>query len=259
MKLAVKSVLHEERTSFQDILVFESETYGRVMVLDGVIQLTTRDEHAYQEMLTHVAICSHGNAESVCIIGGGDGGIVREVLKHRTVTRVVLCEIDSRVIDISREYFPQLSCALGDSRVEIISADGAKYLSDNANVGAFDVVITDSSDPVGPAETLFSTEYHRIVHASLKAGGVAAAQGECMWLHLDLIVDYMARSREVFSAVEYSSVSIKSPRIMFHDGSLRYYSPEIHRASFTLPLFVQRAIDINGSIDVQPSEGPNNK
>ncbi len=147
LTLEVHEVLHHERSEFQDILIFESATYGRVLVLDGVIQLTDRDEFAYQEMLSHLALFAHAGPERVLVVGGGDGGIVREVLKHGSVREVVLCEIDARVVALSRKYLPKLSCALDDPRVTVEFTDGVEYVSKCTE--AFDVVITGFVGPRG--------------------------------------------------------------------------------------------------------------
>ncbi len=264
MRLEVKTVLHRERSAFQDILIFESTTYGRVLALDGVIQVTERDEHAYHEMLTHLPMCSHPDPRSVCIVGGGDGGIVREVLRHPNVERVVLCELDKRVVELSREYLPKLSHALDDARVHFEYRDGAQYLVESPN--KFDVIITDSSDPVGPAETLFEPDYHRKIAYALKPGGIMASQGECLWLHLDLIGTYLQGCRKVFAVAEYAYTTIPTyPSGQIgtiiaskSDSSnltkplrqlpatevkrLRYYNRNIHSASFVLPEFARRAL-----------------
>ena len=265
MRLEVKNVLHREQTEFQDILIFESTTYGRVMALDGVIQVTERDEYAYHEMMTHLPMCSHPDPRSVCIVGGGDGGIVREVLRHPNVERVVLCEIDKRVVELSLDHLPTLSHAIDNERVQVEYRDGAQYLRESPN--EFDVIITDSSDPVGPAKSLFESDYQNSIANALKPGGVMAAQGECLWLHLDLIATYLEGCRKNFPVAEYAFTTIptypsgqigiiiaskcdsskpnKPVRKLPPDEAncLRYYNTEIHTASFVLPEFAKRALE----------------
>ena len=186
MTLKVEEVLYEGRSDFQDILVFRSSTYGMVLVLDGVIQLTERDEHAYQEMITHIPMHAHPNPKSVLIVGGGDGGVLREVCRHAGVERVTMCEIDPLVCEVAQKYFgSSTATSFGDPRVTLVHADAAEYVKDHHN--EFDVVIVDSSDPVGPAETLFTATFYESLRHSMKHGAIMCNQGECMWLHLDLI------------------------------------------------------------------------
>lgn len=263
----MKRVLHREQSALQDILVFDSTDYGRVLVLDGVVQLTERDEFAYQEMLTHIPMCSHPSPRNVCVVGGGDGGIVREVLRHAAVERVTLCEIDERVVAVCRKYLPSMASALDDPRVQVVHADGAKYLTDPPRHASFDVIITDSSDPVGPAESLFEDGYTAAVHGALAAGGLMASQGECQWLHLDIIKQYMGAVRRHFPRVAYAYTTVptypsgqigivvaakdagsplnaplrKLPSQV--QQALRYYSAAIHSASFVLPEFARRALE----------------
>lgn len=185
MTLQVRKVLHVERSLYQDVLVFESETYGNVLVLDGVIQCTERDEFSYQEMIAHLPLASHPNPQKVLVIGGGDGGVVREVLKHQGVKNVVLCDIDEAVVRVSRQFLPHMSALLDDPRVTVFIGDGFKFLADNTST--YDVIVTDSSDPVGPAQSLFQKPYFELLHAALAPGGHIATQAECLWLHLPLI------------------------------------------------------------------------
>jgi len=263
MSLQVKEVLHHSTSKFQDILVFDSTHHGRVLVLDGVIQVTQRDEFAYQECMAHIPLCAHIAPKKVLVIGGGDGGVVREVLKHGNVQQVVLCEIDEGVIQVAKEYFPEMACGLEDARVEVVVADGAVYLENHPD--AFDVIITDSSDPVGPASVLFETPFYKAMARSLKPDGIVCTQGECVWLHLDLIRPLMQGIQSLFETVEYAYCTIPtypSGQIGFVLGrkgpttiskavsplpdevlkKLRYYSPEIHPAAFVLPAFAKRAI-----------------
>lgn len=144
MSLKVKQVLDHHRSKFQDILVFESENHGNVLVLDGVIQVTERDEHAYQEMIAHLPLFAHPNPKKVLVIGGGDGGVLREVAKHPGVEEIVECEIDEGVISVSKKYLPTLAKGYDDPRVSVQIMDGAKFLEENQET--FDVIITDSSD-----------------------------------------------------------------------------------------------------------------
>jgi len=263
MSLQVKKVLDHHRSDFQDILVFESERHGNVLVLDGVIQVTERDEHAYQEMIAHLPLFAHPNPKKVLVIGGGDGGVLREVAKHPGVEEIVECEIDEGVINVSKKYLPSLAKGYDDPRVQVKIMDGAKFMDENQD--SFDVIITDSSDPIGPASVLFETPFYNAMYKSLREGGIVCTQGECMWLHLDLIKPLVDSISGTFSSVEYAYTTIptypsgqigfiiatkgrstcRKPERKPDDKvqeSLKYYTPELHESSFVLPAFAKRAI-----------------
>ena len=209
MGLKVEEVLHESRSDFQDILVFRSSTYGTVLVLDGVIQLTERDEHAYQEMIAHLPLHCHPNPRSVLIVGGGDGGVLREVVRHAGVRRIVMCEIDRAVIEVSQKFFPEtMATAFGDARLELVHDDAAEFVKRHR--AAFDVVIVDSSDPVGPAESLFEPAFYASLRDALRPGGVVCTQGECVWLHLRLISTVVTACGHLFPTVEYAYTTVPS-------------------------------------------------
>lgn len=266
--LQVKQVLLHKKTDFQDLMVFESTAWGRVLVLDGVIQLTERDEMSYQEMMAHLPLFAHSSPSEVLIIGGGDGGVLREVVKHDCVTRVTHCEIDGGVIDASKQFFPSVSCAFNNPKVNVIVGDGVGF-AEKAAAATYDVVIIDSSDPVGPAEKLFSKEFYSNAHRILKPGGIICSQGECLWIHTDLIEGMLSEFGEPFASAEYANIQIPTypcgqigafmarkddpacslaptcrfPRRPVPEGmELRYYSPDLHTASFALPAFVQQKL-----------------
>ncbi|KAG2374996.1 hypothetical protein C9374_010370 [Naegleria lovaniensis] len=270
--LKVKRVLYHEKSKFQDILVFESESYGNVLVLDGAIQATEKDECSYQEMACHLPLVTLDHEpKRVCIIGGGDGGCVREVLKHPSVEEVVLCEIDVDVINAAKQFLPTMSCGLSDPRVKIINADGAEYLRQHKKY--FDVVINDCSDPVGLAEFLFSKEFFETCKEALVENGVFSQQSETLWLHLDLIAQMKENLEKVFGNVNYawsstptypggilgylvcqmqSGVDSREPRRIeswFNQldektrDSLKYYTPQLHRAAFNLPAFAAKKLN----------------
>jgi spermidine synthase len=264
MSLEVTKVLDHHRSEFQDVLVFESATFGNVLVLDGVIQVTDRDEFAYQEMIAHIPLFAHPDPKKVLVIGGGDGGVLREIAKHQNVQEIVLCEIDGDVVDVSKKYFPKLAVGYDDPRVTIHIMDGFQFLKEHQ--GVYDVIITDSSDPVGPASVLFDTPFYDAMYKSLRDGGIICTQGECMWLHLDLIRPLIQKISSKYTSVEYAYTTIPtypSGQIGFivatkgkSDGcktaaripddamqeTLRYYSNELHGAAFVLPAFARRAI-----------------
>ncbi|KZV66301.1 saccharopine dehydrogenase [Peniophora sp. CONT] len=260
MTLKVNKILHVEKSLFQDVLVFESETYGNVLVLDGVIQCTERDEFSYQEMITHLPMASHPNPKKVLVIGGGDGGVVREVLKHDTVEKVVLCDIDEAVVRVSKQFLPHMSELLASDRVEVFIGDGFKFLADNT--ATYDVIITDSSDPVGPAAALFEKPYFQLLHDALTPGGHISTQAECLWLHLPLISQLRESTREIFETADYAFTTIptypsgqigfvvcstekgrdlKTPVRKVPDT--RYYNEQVHSAAFVLPEFGRALIE----------------
>ncbi|PPQ87229.1 hypothetical protein CVT25_004079 [Psilocybe cyanescens] len=270
MTLKVNKVLHVEKSLYQDVLVFESETFGNVLVLDGVIQCTERDEFSYQEMIAHLPLASHPNPKKVLVIGGGDGGVVREVLKHDTVEEVVLCDIDEAVIRVSKIFLPHMSALLASPKVTVYIGDGFKFLADNENT--YDVIITDSSDPVGPAVTLFQKPYFQLLHDALTPGGHISTQGECLWIHIDLIDSLRKMTRDIFSVSEYAYTTIptypsgqigfiicaKAPgrdlKTPMRDvKGTKYYNKALHSAAFTLPEFARSLLE-DGK-DIRPKFG----
>jgi len=260
LSLQVEEVLFEGKSEFQEVLVFKSKTYGNVLVLDGVIQATERDEFSYQEMLAHIALCSHPDPKSVLVIGGGDGGVLREIAKHDCIEKIVICEIDKLVIDTAKQFLPDMASGFSDPRVSVCIGDGCAYMQ--ARTGEFDVIIVDSSDPVGPAETLFEKPFYQYMHDALKETGIACTQAENMWLHLDLIRNLLVISKQLFAHAEYAYTTIptypggqigfllgskryscKTPQRSLPADRLNYYNAAIHSAAFVLPEFAKRALE----------------
>jgi spermidine synthase len=215
-------------------------------------------------MITHVPLFSHPNPKRVLCIGGGDGGVLREIARHPGVEEIVICEIDQDVIDVSKKYLPSLAVGFDDPRVMVHIKDGVLFMQENTD--SFDVIITDSSDPVGPASVLFETPFYKAIHGCLREGGIVCSLGECMWLHLDLIQSLVTQIGAIFSTVEFFYTTIPTypsgqigfiiatkgrggscqvpahvPNIDVQD-QLKYYTPELHAASFVLPAFAKRAI-----------------
>lgn len=264
----VAEVLFEIRTGHQHLIIFENPVFGRVMALDGVIQTTERDEFVYHEMMTHVPLLAHGDARRVLVIGGGDGGIVREVLRHRSVEAVTMVEIDPMVVDMCARFFPGHSAgAFDDRRLELVFADGAEYVRTASEV--FDVVIVDSTDPIGPGEVLFEADFYRHAHQLLSPGGVMITQNGVAFMQLDEVRNTARRMGAVFSDAWFYQASIPTyvgglmtlgwgsdDRTLRHLDATsveqrmqaaglnqtRYYTPEVHVASFALPRFVIDAI-----------------
>ncbi|CAO1621531.1 unnamed protein product [Parajaminaea phylloscopi] len=270
MALQVSRILHHERSKFQDVLVFQSTTYGNVLVLDGAIQATERDEFSYQEMIAHLPLASHPDPKRVLVIGGGDGGVLREVVKHPSVEEVILCDIDEAVPRVSAKYLPKMASGLTHPKTKVIIGDGFAFLKQAENKAAFDVIITDSSDPIGPAEALFQPPFFKLLKEALKPGGHISTQGESIWCHLEFIQQIRKSVNELFPVAEYAFTTIPtypSGQIGFIVASLdandnlrkplrevpdcRYWSPQVHTSAFSLPEFARRAI-----IDGEPAPGP---
>lgn len=259
-------LIHAEKTKYQDLVVFESDVLGRCLALDGAMQLTEKDEFSYQEMISFLPLNSHPNPKKVLIVGGGDGGVIRECLKHPSVESITLCEIDERVVEVSKKYLPFMASSFSDPKVKVLIGDGYAYIRENKD--AFDVIITDSSDPKGPAVSLFQKEYYQSLKECLRSGGIIACQAETIWFHLHLIKFLYATASELFASVAYALTLVptypsgqigfllacKDKKINFGEPihkltdeqvaemKLKYYSTEIHRASFVLPNFVRNEL-----------------
>ncbi|XP_055694960.1 spermidine synthase [Lutzomyia longipalpis] len=266
MSLKVKKLLWEEKSPFQHIQIFESETYGRVLALDGIIQCTERDEFAYQEMISFLPLCCHPEPKKVLIVGGGDGGVAREVVKHPLVQEVCQVEIDERVVELSKEYLPFMACGFTSPKLTLTIGDGFDFMKNH--VGEFDVIITDSSDPVGPAVCLFQESYFSLMKCALRPGGIVCSQGGTYWTEMNQVKDTLTHCRSQFpvAGYAYSSVptypcgqigyvigslnentNLKEPTVIFSEEELekmgmRYYSADIHRAAFTLPRYAANVL-----------------
>ncbi|QQE78879.1 polyamine aminopropyltransferase [Alicyclobacillus sp. SO9] len=256
--LRINKTLHSEQTEFQSLDVYETAEYGKLLVLDGCVMTTDRDEFVYHEMISHVALHTHANPKNVLVIGGGDGGAIREILKHESVERAVLAEIDGRVVAASKEYFPGIASGLSDPRVDVQVTDGIQYVNDHA--GEFDVILVDSTDPVGPAVGLFAKDFYHAVHRALKPDGIMVAQTESPFMNANLIQKTSRDIGEVFkNSYLYLAYIPTYPTGMWsftmgskqydpHQASAcrvagtKYYSTEVHQAAFALPPFVQELI-----------------
>lgn len=267
----VEEVLHHSKSEFQDVLVFRSTSFGNVLVLDGIIQCAERDEFAYQEMIAHVPLFAHSKPKNVLVIGGGDGGVIREVVKHDCVEKVTLVEIDKTVIDLSQKFLPGMSYTLNHSKVNINLCDGFQFLRDVAHRAIdekYDVIITDSSDPEGPAEAFFQKEYFELLKAALNQGGIVIAQAsENVWLKIDYLQRLMKIAHSVFEKANYCYTTVptytsgqlgliiccddqqvdltkpqRHPSGQEQD-TLKYYNSDIHQASFILPTWADRLIN----------------
>jgi len=257
LHIKIKNVLYHARSKYQEIAILETEKLGRLLSIDGITMLTEFDEFAYHEMISHVPLLVHPKPLRVLIIGGGDGGTVREVLKHSEVEMVHVCEIDEAVVNACKEYLPSLGSAFDDPRVTIFYEDGAKYVTQHPN--SYEVIIVDSTDPLGPGQILFQKPFYQNMKETLTDQGIAVTQCESIYLHQHVIKGVYAFARDLYAKVGYYNTlvptypsgligfffcSLKWDPIQDLDEKraarlkeLRYYSPEVHRTSFTLPRF----------------------
>jgi spermidine synthase len=258
----VDRMLVDIETPFQKLKIFENESVGRVMLLDDAVMLTQRDEHIYHEMLVHPALLAHPDPKDVLVVGGGDGGTLREVVKHPSVVRAVQCEIDQEVMDYSRKYLPFTACGMDHPKAEVVAGDAIEYIRNHEN--SFDVVIVDSTDPVGFAEGLFRGPFYRDVKKALRPGGIMVQQTESplyeqgWW---DRIYEELHGS---FANVHcYWAVIPMYPSSFWSFGfasddrtpwqdfdaergwqlpRLKYYTPAMQQAAFVLPKWANRAL-----------------
>ncbi len=265
---SVDRVLYRERTALQDLIIFENAAFGRVMALDGVIQTTERDEFIYHEMLTHVPLLAHGYVKHVLIIGGGDGGMLREVCRHQDVETVTMVEIDASVIDFCRQYLPRHSAgAYDDPRLNLIIDDGVNFVTQTQRT--FDVIISDCTDPIGPGASLFTSEFYTGCRRCLNPGGVFVAQNGVCFLQQDEAQESYHRLSHTFADASFYQAAVPTyyggPMVFawatdnealrhlqpdtiqarFHRAGLRcrYYNPAIHCAAFALPQYLLDALN----------------
>lgn len=258
----VEEVVCSRRTEHQQLLIFKSPHFGRVLVLDGVVQLTERDEHFYHEMLTHVALHAHPHPADVLIIGGGDGGSLREVLKHKAVNRVQMVELDKGVIEASKEFLPTLSTGFADPRAHVVETKGEEFLAGTGD--KFDLVVMDSTDPVGPAAALFADECLASAARVLRDDGMFVAQTESLHFHLDFVREVQGKLARAFKLADvytaplatyggnWWTFSIASkahdPREVRRPCEIdtKYYAEDVHRQAFLPPSLKRRLMGSDG-------------
>jgi spermidine synthase len=250
-----KRRLLSERTPFQKMDIYETDSHGRVLLLDGLVQTTERDEFFYHEMLVHPAMMAHPRPQDILIIGGGDGGALREVLRHRVRT-ATLVEIDARVIEVCRKYFPGLSSSFEDKRAKVVVEDGNRFIRQTDR--RFDVVLVDSSDPVGPSVVLHQRRFYEALKRCLRPGGIIASQAGAPLFHLEHLRQKRAFLKKLFTLALYYVGPVPTypgglwcyaylsdrvdpiKRLRKHvPRKLRYYNTDAHRAAFALPEFLK--------------------
>jgi len=262
ISLKIVKKLHDEQSQYQRIEIFETETFGKLMTLDGLVMVTDRDNFVYHEMMSHPALFTHPDPKRVLIIGGGDCGTLREVLKHPTVELAEQVELDERVTRVSEIFFPDLCEKNNDPRARLHFTDGIQWVAD-AKADSYDVIIVDSTDPVGPAAGLFSETFYRNCHRALRTGGIVVGQSESPLFHPDLIVSMHKAMRAAgfsdtttlqFHQVTYPSGWWSCTQAC-KGGSLasgragttlpfatRYYTAAIHQGARALPAFLAKTL-----------------
>lgn len=255
--MKVKETLVTEKTDFQDLAMIETEEWGTMLLLDGMVMTSDRDEFVYHEMVAHPVLSTHRNPERVLVVGGGDGGVIREVLKHPKVKQAVLVDIDGQVIEYSKNYLPNIAGQLEDARVIVKVGDGYMHIHENKN--AYDVIMVDSTEPVGPAVELFTRGFYQGIYDALKEDGIFVAQTDNPWFKADLIRTVNQDVKEIFPIVRVYIANIPtypSGLWTFTMGSkkydplevevsaipeleTKYYTPALHKAAFVLPKFVE--------------------
>ncbi|QTN00902.1 polyamine aminopropyltransferase [Sediminibacillus dalangtanensis] len=253
----IKRTLHSEQTDFQKLDILETEEWGNMLVLDGMVMTTQKDEFVYHEMVAHVPLFTHPNPKHVLVVGGGDGGVIREVLKHEQVESATLVEIDGKVIEYSKQYLPEIAGDLEDLRVEVKVADGFMHIAESER--AYDVIMVDSTEPVGPAVNLFTRGFYDGIAKALKDDGIFVAQTDNPWFKADLIKQVYRDVQEIFPVTRLYTANIptypsglwtfmigskihdplKVKEERFKEIETKYYTKELHYASFALPKFVK--------------------
>ncbi|WP_028543375.1 polyamine aminopropyltransferase [Paenibacillus taiwanensis] len=253
----IRETYVNEQTPFQHLVMQETEEFGRMLVLDGMVMTTVKDEFVYHEMVAHPALYTHPNPKHVLVVGGGDGGVIREIMKHPSVEKAVLVEIDGKVIEYSKQYLPEIAGELDNPRVEVIVNDGYMHILNSKN--EYDVIMVDSTEPVGPAAPLFERGFYQGIYEALKEDGLFVAQTDNPWFKADLIQQVNRDVKEIFPIVRVYGANIPtypSGLWTFTMGSktydplkvdadsiaeidTKYYSPRLHHAAFCLPKFVE--------------------
>lgn len=264
--LRINGKLHDEQTPYQRIEIYDTTDFGRLMTIDGYIMLTQRDNFLYHEMLSHPVLYTHVNPKNVLVIGGGDCGTLSEVLKHESVKAAVQVEIDERVTRLAERYFPELCRANDDPRARLVFGDGIKWVTD-AEPESYDVIIIDSTDPIGPAAGLFSEPFYRDCFRALRPGGIIAQQSESPLLHMKLISAMRKAMRQagfndfltlnfpqcVYPSGWWSTTlagkgaslrNIRDQDIADKSFDTRYYNLAMHQACMAQPEFFRRELEL---------------
>lgn len=260
MRIEIEKVIEDYNSKFQRIRIMQTKGFGKMMVLDDAVMLTDFDNFAYHEMIAHVPLFIHPNPKKVLVIGGGDGGTITEIIKHKKIEEIHLCEIDGEVIEASKRHFPNVVKGIYDKRVKVFTEDGAKFIKENKN---YDIIIVDSSDPIGPAEILFQKQFYSDIKDALTDDGILITQSESMYYHKDVIERTGKDMKELFPIYKYyfalvptypsgvigfsfcskkydpaKNLNYEAEKIQ----GLKYYNREVHLGSFGIPNFLKEKI-----------------
>jgi spermidine synthase len=266
--MEIEEQIFNGKTDYQDIVIFENPELGRILALDGIIQTTEGDEFIYHEMLNQVPLLAHSNPKSVLVIGGGDGGSIREILRHQSVEKVTMCDLDSKVIELCKKYIPNISRgAFNDPRLELVIRDGTKFVKETKN--RYDVIIIDSTDPIGPGKVLFSNEFYADCKKIMNKNGILVAQNGIPFYDGFIVRDSYQNLSPNFKIVKFfvapvptylggfmvfsfstdaeencnrSVKELKAKMGKLH-GKMGYYTPGIHKASFHVPQYILNLIN----------------
>lgn len=259
VKWKISKILHSEKTPYQELAVVDTLEWGKALILDGALQVSEKDEFVYHEMIVHVPMFSHPAPRDVLIIGGGDGGTLRELCKHPRLQKVDMVEIDERVVAASKQYLPSISSAFNDARVNLYFQDGIEFVK---NAGKYDLVIVDSSDPIGPAQLLFTEEFYSNIYNCLNDDGMMVVQSESPIFYQEVFCSVHRNISAVFPRtlvyLTYIPTYVSGPWSFtigskVHDPrevkgdikasfDLKYYNDKVHQAAFALPGFIQKMI-----------------
>jgi len=262
LSFRIKRGVYSALSDYQRIDVLETEEFGKLLLLDAAIMLTERDEFTYHEMLVHVPLLTHPSPKKILVIGGGDGGTLREITRHPEVEEVIQVEIDQEVIRVSKEFFPQLATGFEDPRVKIEVADGINYMA-QCPPGTFDIILVDSTDPKGPAEGLFKHDFYANCHRALKEDGILTVQSGSPYFQQDLLASVHRDFKDLFpiahiylsGVIAYGGLwafalgskkfdPIQGPCREFSREDLKYYTPQIHKGAFILPKYLEELLDL---------------
>lgn len=261
MKFKVEKTLFSGKSEFQTVDVVETRGHGRMLLNDGLVMVTEKDEFVYHDMITHVPMFVHPNPVNVLIIGGGDGGTAREVIRHPSVKKCVMVEIDEMVVNACKEFIPQTASALTDSRIELLIEDGVKYVKETKE--KFDVILVDSTDPIGPATPLFGVDFYKDVFRILKDDGIVVSQGESPFFAHETQTSLVSILNNIFKKVMvYNFSNLTYPgglwsftfatkglhpindfneeRVAASGLDFEYYNAAIHKGAFNLPEFQRK-------------------
>lgn len=257
----ITETIHSEQSEFQKVDLINTVQWGKMLVLDGMVMTTDKDEFVYHEMITHLAMNTHPNPKRVLVVGGGDGGAIREILKYPSVETAVLAEIDGRVIEVSKQYLPEIAGKLDDPRVDVQVVDGIQYIADNKD--SFDVIMVDSTEPVGPAVGLFAKGFYQGIYEALKEDGIMVAQTESPFLNADLIKRVFKDISSIYPVTryytghiptypsgmwswtmgskKYDPLEVNEADLIEPEGT-KYYHKGMHKSVFNVPKFVQELL-----------------